>query len=309
MTQAKPTPLGMGTEASAENLNDTPQEQRPQAVAPPVRLLILSDLHLEFGTFKPPSPDIFDVVVLAGDISPGTKAVHWARQDATFAGKPVVLVPGNHEFYGGERIRTLELLREQAAGTNVHLLDRDEVVIEGVRFLGTTLWTDFALDVERGTQVAQAMRNATRGLNDFAGRIRQRVRYPDADLRFTPEQAAHEHALSRAWLADCLAAPVDPAIVSTSVVVTHHGPSSRSMDPQYEGSPLNPCFYSELPEGFFQVASLWVHGHTHSSMDYLHHRTRVVANPRGYRLWSGANENHAFTSDLVIEAGSGGGHG
>ncbi|CAN7715488.1 metallophosphoesterase [Variovorax sp. LjRoot175] len=63
-----------------------------------MKLLILSDLHLEFETFEPPQGLEFDVVVLAGDIhSPGRRAVEWA--EARFAAKPVVYVPGNHEYY------------------------------------------------------------------------------------------------------------------------------------------------------------------------------------------------------------------
>ena len=166
----------------------------------PVRLLVLSDLHLEFAAFKPPDSALFDIVVLAGDIAVGVKAVHWARRDSTFAGKPVVLVPGNHEFYGSERTRMLELLRAQAAGSNVHLLDRDDVILNGVRFLGATLWTDFELDLAGGTSVEQAMRDATRGLNDFGGSIRERVLHPPGKRRFTPDNALREHRLSRAWL-------------------------------------------------------------------------------------------------------------
>ena len=215
----------------------------------PVRLLVLSDLHLEFAAFEPPDPALFDIAVLAGDIAVGVKAVHWVRRPSTFAGKPVVLVPGNHEFYGSERTRMLELLRAQAAGSNVHLLDRDDVILNGVRFLGATLWTDFELDLAGGTSVKQAMRDATRGLNDFGGSIRERALPPVGRRRFTPENATREHRLSRAWLQDRLDAPVDPAVFAT-VVVTHHAPSGRSMDPKYEGSELNPCYYSDLPEFF-----------------------------------------------------------
>lgn len=264
----------------------------------PVRLLVLSDLHLEFAAFETPSPDLYDIAVLAGDIAVGTKAIHWARRPTTFAGKPVVLVPGNHEFYGSERTRMLELLREQSVGSDVHLLDRDEVTLSGVRFLGATLWTDFELDVDRGTSVAQAMRDATRGLNDFSLIREQHIDAARQD-RFRPEDAAREHALSRAWLQEHLDAPTDPA-VSATVVVTHHAPSARSMDPIYEGSELNPCFYSDLPESFFQCAALWVHGHSHSSSDYRHHRPRVIANPRGYARRNGTVENEHFDPGLVI---------
>ena len=102
------------------------------------------------------------------------KAVRWAERESTFFGKPVVLVPCDHEFYATKRTRMIVQLREAAAGSNVHLLDRDEVVLDGVRFLGTTLRTDFKLDVARGTDVMQAVHNAWRGLNDLAGQIRER---------------------------------------------------------------------------------------------------------------------------------------
>ena len=75
------------------------------------------------------------------------------------------------------------------------------------------------------------------------------------------------------------------------------------MDPMYEGSDLNPCFCSELPGSFFQSAALWIHGHMHSSSDYVHHRTRVVANPRGYMRWNGTIENANFEPRLVITLG------
>lgn len=268
----------------------------------PVRLLILSDLHLEFAAFTPPSPDLYDIAVLAGDIAVGVQAVHWARRKSTFAGKPVVLVPGNHEFYGSERTRMLKQLREAAAGTHVHLLDRDEVILHGVRFLGTTLWTDFELDVATGTLVAEAMGNAIRGLNDFGGSIRERrdATGPAGPTRFTPDDARREHALSRDWLQLRLDLP-SPL---PTVVVTHHAPSPLSMDPQYESSDLNPCYYSRLPASFFEAGTLWIHGHTHASSDYVHCRTRVVANPRGYVGWNGAIENANFDPRRVITLGS-----
>ena len=265
----------------------------------PVRLLILSDLHLEFAAFTPPSPDLYDIAVLAGDIAVGVQAVHWARRKSTFAGKPVVLVPGNHEFYGSERTRMLEQLREAAAGTNVHLLDRDEVTLHGVRFLGATLWTDFELDVATGTPVPEAMRDAIRGLNDFGGSIRER-RDGMGPSRFTPDDARREHAISRDWLQ----ARLDELSPLPTVVVTHHAPSPLSMDRRYEGSELNPCYYSHLPAPFFEAGSLWVHGHTHASSDYVHRRTRVVANPRGYVAWHGTIENANFDPRLVITLGA-----
>ncbi|MEP6874848.1 MAG: metallophosphoesterase [Burkholderiales bacterium] len=249
-----------------------------------MRFLILSDLHLEWAKFRPPGPDRFDAVILAGDISQGPKAVAWAQRQPEFAGKPVVLVPGNHEFYGLERERTLERMREGAANSHVHVLDRDELVLPGdgrasgsVRVLGTTLWTDFKLS---GPDVDAAMAYACRGMNDFSGSILQRELLGRGRRRFTPGDSLVEHQRSRAWLRDRLEEP-GPAGTAT-IVVTHHGPSVHSIAPQYEGNDLNSCFCSELPAPFFERPALWVHGHVHNSFDYRIGRTRVVANPRGY---------------------------
>ena len=105
-----------------------------------MKLHVLSDLHLTFDAFERPQTDA-DVVVLAGDIARPREAVAWAMEFA----QPVLYVAGNHEFYGGSIEGTLAELKRLCEGTHVHLLDDSELVLEGVRFLGTTLWTDFGL--------------------------------------------------------------------------------------------------------------------------------------------------------------------
>ena len=259
-----------------------------------MRLLVLSDLHLEFQGFTPPESSLYDVVVLAGDISIGTKSVRWASRRSTFGGAEVIFVAGNHEFFNANRRDMLRQLREAAEGSSVHVLDRDAIVVQGVRFLGATLWTDFQLLEASGLSTFEAMAHARQAMNDF-----KLIRDSEAGNRrqlFSPTKAREEHLLSRAWLSRRLT----ESTALPTVVVTHHAPSARSMHPQYAGSPLNPAFYSELPAEFFSTADLWIHGHSHSSADYLHGSTRVVSNPRGYFL-RGREENPGFKRDLVIE--------
>lgn len=264
-----------------------------------MRLLIHSDLHLDSSMFYPPANDTYDVVVLAGDVSNGIRAIEWAR--FAYGDRQVVFVPGNHESYGqSSRSEALEKMREQAAGTNVHLLDRDELTLDGVRFLGTTLWTDFALGVDGASRtyaMAQAA-SASNGMSDFLGQIREFQ--GGKRSKFTPRDSLIEHELDRAWLLERLA---EKTSVPT-VVVTHHAPSDRGMHPKYAGSVLNAAFYSNLPPEFFAGVSLWVHGHSHSSSDYMHHGARVLANPRGYRMWNGQMENVEFDPALIIEVAS-----
>jgi len=250
-----------------------------------MKLHILSDLHKEFSQFNPPATDA-DVVVLAGDIDKGNKGVFWARQ--AFPGKPVLYVPGNHEFYGTRRTETLSLLRVAGRQAGVQILDENEIVFDGVRFLGATLWTDFLLFGE--AKKSTAMSDGQLCLNDFRA-----IREDDFAVAFTPARSIELHEHSLAWLKAKLNEPFD----GKTVVVTHHLPSMRSVIPRFKDSLLSACFASELDD-LFGLADIWVHGHTHDNLDYTENGTRVICNPRGYVTFSGA-ENFNFDPGLVIE--------
>src|SRR5262245_38465918 len=109
---------------------------------------VMSDLHIEFFDFQPVDVAA-DVVVLAGDILTEHYGLTWARQ--AFPDKPIVYVMGNHEFYDAHYERVLDRAREEASKQQIHLLEKDQVVIDSVRFLGTTLWTDFEVEAPEHT--------------------------------------------------------------------------------------------------------------------------------------------------------------
>ncbi|RYY55200.1 MAG: metallophosphoesterase [Comamonadaceae bacterium] len=252
-----------------------------------MKLHILSDLHLEQASFACPATDA-DAVVLAGDIGHPDEAIAFAAS----LGKPVLFVPGNHEFYGGSIATRLERLRALCAGTSVHLLDAGEVVLQGVRFLGATLWTDFML-FGKGEQREAALETCRRTMRDFR-RIRQAE---DGDALITPADTAALFGVQVDWLERRLAQPHD----GPTVVVTHHGPSARSIHPRFAGSLVNAGFVSRSDHLLgAERAALWVHGHTHDSFDYDAEGTRVLCNPRGYTR-DGVLENARFDPALVVE--------
>jgi predicted phosphodiesterase len=251
-----------------------------------MKLNVLSDLHLSLGALAIPGNDA-DVVILAGDVARPREAIAWASGFA----KPVLYVPGNHEFYGGSIAGTVEDLKRLSAGTNIRVLDDDEVIIDGVRFLGTTLWTDFRLFGE-GEKRAAAMHEAQRFMRDFS-----RIRIGDSP--FTPKGSTALFARHAAWLERKLAQPH----AGPTVVITHHAPSRKSIHPRFADSLLNACFVSDaerLIDG--SRARLWIHGHTHDSFDYFVNGTRVLCNPRGYAK-DGVNENPSFDANLLAVVG------
>lgn len=267
------------------------------------RLLVLSDLHLE--SITDPSraksdgisvdPRELDAVVLAGDISNGIAGMQWAGQ--RFDGLPVIYIAGNHEPYYSSVSETNAQLASTAAmaGTDERFLQMSETRVGDVRVLGTTLWTDFALygpdRIQSSMDLAQRRISDYRLIKQYAKAGRQ------LRLSITPELTQQWHEEQRAWLQEALAKP----FAGKTVVVTHMGPSARSIATQFLGDPLNPAFVSEL-DHFFPHVDLWIHGHTHASCDYQAGRCRVVCNPRGYWNWQdGSWENRNFNPNFIVE--------
>jgi len=102
-----------------------------------LKLHILCDLHIKFGDFDPP-PVNADLVVLARDVHTGQKGIKWAQR--CLQDVPVAYIAGNHEFYGEKFPDLIDKLREEAEGTNIHILK-----IGDFRIFGCTLWSDLEL--------------------------------------------------------------------------------------------------------------------------------------------------------------------
>jgi len=251
-----------------------------------MKVQVASDLHLEFlGKLFPgerlisPAPDA-DLLVLAGDIANGIEAIKLFRDWPV----PVLYLAGNHELYGHSIEQVRIDLRKAAHGTRITFLDNDTADFGGVRFLGSTLWTDYRL--ERNRTQRELMEHAELRLSDHFS-------ISCSDGKFTTAKALAEHELARAWLTRELDSPYD----GKSVVVTHHGPHRLSVHPRYVGNPVNAAFVSDLSELLPKV-DLWIHGHVHDSFDYKVGNCSVVANPSGYAL----NRNAVRTAkELVFE--------
>lgn len=271
-----------------------------------MRIHVLSDIHLEFSDFKPPWTEA-DVVVLAGDIGHHTHGIDWAIKNwwglppwddaASGYAKPLLYVLGNHEAYHAEYHGIRRELQRRAAwarsqGAQLWVLDNDCVEIDGVRFLGTSLWTDYRLYGD-GAQMAFAMREAERRLTDH-----QVIRFAPHGV-FKPSHALNLHREAVAWLSGELSKPFS----GKTVVVTHHLPSILSVPSRFSQDVLSTAFASNLDE-LVKKADFWIHGHTHDNCNYLLGKCRVVCNPRGYvrdRNGCSMAENGEFSPGLVLD--------
>ena len=246
-----------------------------------MRIQVVSDTHCECGIpihkQITPQPDV-DVCVMAGDFDDATGGANVLNQLGEMFPK-VVAVLGNHNFYNGNISNRAKRVREGIENPNVHLLDCDELRLNGVRFLGCVLWSDLNND-------DWFVKQACKRINDF-------YMINDGDARFTPTALMRRHKEEKQWLELMLH---EHSVGLPTVVVTHFLPSLLSCDKRYAGQVLNHYFAANCDDLVLDSGvKYWINGHTHTPCDYMIGDTRVVCNPRGY-----PNENKVY-NELILE--------
>jgi hypothetical protein len=259
-----------------------PKAKAENAIFAIMQILVLSDIHIEFAAYEPANVAA-DVVILAGDIDIGIKGVRWAK--ANFPDRPVIYVPGNHEYYNHAIPELTAKLIEEARGSNVQVLENESFEIDGVLFLGCTLWTNLEFEVHNPLYGAVVASHSMSDFRMIRNSLKRRLLTPADTLKF--------HKKSFQWLWQSITDNDQP-----KVVVTHHAPSPRSIHPKYRGCEENVGFASDLTSFIERTQPmLWVHGHMHDSCEYTVGATAVVCNPRGYPDERG----NGFDAEKVVE--------
>ena len=297
----------------------------------PVKIQLLSDLHLEVHPHFVPTPAPgADLLVLAGDVGSyqgGTLLKDGDFGLGRFSPKhgwptPVLYVPGNHEYDGLDFDATHARLRQTCERLGITWLERETVTLReltgthgpggpggpdgpSVRFIGTTLWTDFDALGPTGVLSATSSASST-SANALAQQLKARDKAFRAANYYLKKALTTHHGelmlaaqmrdqalLCQTWLRAALSEPFD----GTTVAITHFAPSLKSADPRYGMTPGTAGFCNALDE-LLPLAQLWLHGHLHAPSDYMAGGCRVVANPLGYAR---KNEQNGFRAGLVIE--------
>jgi Icc-related predicted phosphoesterase len=266
-----------------------------------MKFALASDIHLEFGPIELKNTEGADVLVLSGDIcvakdlrSPDPYEIMDTKKSAEvqkfFAQcceefKYVIYVMGNHEHYHGDFKYTINMLRKNLSHhKNLHILDKESLMVDDVIFVGGTLWTDMNKEDPHTLYAIAGVMNDFKTVNnsnhvryfrDEDGNSHERV------ARLMPEDVVVDHKEMVSFIDSVCA--MNP--YGKIVVVGHHAPSKQSTHPRYKGEQLiNGAYSSDLSEFMLDRPQIkvWTHGHTHEPFDYMIGNTRVVANPRGY---------------------------
>lgn len=270
-----------------------------------MKLQLISDLHLErCPQYQAQVATDAHLLILAGDIGsyqagsllgPHGPDADWglSRFAPGERWKRVLYVPGNHEYDGLPWPECRDALRSCAESLGIEWLDREVRVIEGVRFIGCTLWADFDLLVEPKSAMAQQLKardKAYRAANFYL----RKFSALENDLPMLAERLRELALEDQAWLREALSQPHE----GKTVVVTHFAPSGLSADPRYGLTPGTAGFCNALDD-LLPLADLWLHGHLHCRHDYRVGRCRVVANARGYAV-KGEQDGYVEAFSLEI---------
>ena len=264
-----------------------------------MNIQLLSDLHLEAHPHFVPEPAPgADVLVLAGDVGSYQEGSQLADQDFGLARfsplplgagwpTPVLFVPGNHEYDAQDFDEAHARLRSTCDRLGIAWLERETLVMQDVRFVGTTLWSDFdaLADHEGSADLGRRLKLREKAFRAANFYLRKTGGTRNGEP-FLAEAMRDQALLCQQWLAQALAVP----FAGPTVAITHFAPSLRSADPRYGLVPGTAGFCNAL-DGLLPRASLWLHGHLHAPSDYTVHgesgdgspwQCRVVANPLGY---------------------------
>jgi predicted phosphodiesterase len=223
----------------------------------------ISDIHLEFLSrllkekrFSPCA----DILCLAGDIGYPSKPLYREfLKHVSGLYKKVFLITGNHEYYTCKSMEDVHGQIQRIIAdhrlTNVSFLDNSYEDYEGVRFVGSTLWS-------RIPDVPKVL------INDF-----------HAIPGMTVELYNELHTVACEFLQSSVV--VDSPL--PVVVMTHHLPSMELIDEKYKDYvDYNLFFASDCSNLLKDPIKVWISGHTHTGYDKPIRGVHCVCNPVGY---------------------------
>jgi len=264
---------------------------------PPRKIIILSDLHIEFGAFSiPPIENEKEtIVILAGDIGVA-KENHTYKSfihDTCERFHTVIWILGNHEHYHSNFCKSKEILcHDTRSYVNLHIAEKETVIVDDYAFICATLWTNIR------NKNANAIVEVGHSINDFK-LIATNDSDPHNKILLTPDDTIIDFEQASAFIFQEINVQHDNNKIP--IVVTHHGPSYLSVHPRFASCVVNAAFVSNLDADIIRTKPrIWIHGHTHDSFDYQIGDTRVIANPRGYISRYSDPENALFNPTLTI---------
>jgi Icc-related predicted phosphoesterase len=269
-----------------------------------MKIAYCSDLHLEFGDLDLKNTENADILIIAGD-TVLVDFLHTYPKEKNVAGDVIgkkqfyanrfraffdriseefphtLIIAGNHEFYHGKWHDSLDHFRKEINHyPNITFLENDSLILDNVKFIGGTLWTDL------NNRDPITMYDITGKMNDYNLIRNDRNEYG----RITAHDTIIRHKTTLDYILNSVSSK------RINIVISHHAPSFQSVAEKYRGNHvMNGGYCSALERIILDHSQIkyWIHGHIHTQFDYMIGNTNVLCNPRGY--WGEQESANNFT--------------
>lgn len=261
-------------------------------------IAFISDAHAEkyksIPLWLPPLPDRADVLLLVGDMHVGADLIRLVISiKEQLPQTTLIITPGNHEFYGYPINELIEYYRDVFSEMKgVHFLYNESITIDGVTFIGTTLWSDFSPHKESYSQNS-IMDVCGNRMSDFSLIIDDSD--PDKLALLTPEKMRSLCEEAKAAL-DNLLSKSEP---KNTVVMCHFPPRKEILNKNHQADEFTSFFTADCSEIFKKHKPAYcVYGHNHYSDEMIIDGTHFLSNQPGYLMEK--KKNSMFDINRVI---------
>jgi predicted phosphodiesterase len=248
-----------------------------------MKIAVHSDLHYEYNLLDDYCLiDLaFDVLILAGDVAPICLLDSAFKSIRERVGhKPIVFVPGNHEFYGYTLENGISEMKKICKQNDINFLYRSVINIDGVMFVGCTLWSNMC--AFRGYVDPLDKKTVTQKIADF-----RKIDEWSVDKMI--HEAKHDY--------DFIKMSMTPG----SVIVTHFPPSIMLNDcSKMDLNILSSYFYNNYNSIFDKsnAPNFWIYGHTHLNLMRCFNNTLCTSNQHGYKR---ENQFNGYNQNFILE--------
>lgn len=250
-----------------------------------MNIQFVSDLHLEIPKnnryFQQEKiTPVADILILAGDTMCWDENYlqHPFWDEISSAFTKVLVLPGNHEFYKGFDLASLQKSAAGMIRDNIHWYYNQSVVIDDVQIILSTLWSYIPSTISERIQSYG---------NDFAC-----IQYEKCPI--TIEKYNEENHFSIDYITEELQKKYVKRII-----VSHHAPTPEAISEQLQNSWYAALYANNLNELIKRNSiNYWIYGHSHQYKEpFRIHETELITNPCGY---ISKKENTLFDSQKVI---------
>lgn len=257
-------------------------------------LQFASDIHLEMRKTIPiikPVKDKNVYLCLCGDIgNPYLENYEKFLKIHSELFTHILIISGNHEYYSVRNIVSIgetDAMIEKIVSKykNITYLNKSGLIIDGVKFIGCTLWSDVSsipdiaekvMNDYKYIYVKKNKKNNKKNKNQDKSQNSSDEKYKRL-LKASDVCEMNKECIE--WIKHEINKFKETDKYKKIIILTHHAPSFSMLN---KSDVYSPCYATNYNDIMGKPVSIWISGHSHHSNHIRINNTLCVSNCMGY---------------------------